>query len=120
MDATRSETCDDEDAENAADDFNDWKKTTLKEGETYWGGEPAGDLLTNFLRPAELTLYTTEKRGDLMKNYRLIPDVQGLLKVYQKFWTGNTMPLVLVYADLMGEGDRRCRETAEKIGYGVL
>ena len=59
------------------EDFTNWRKLPLCNGKTWWGGEPAGDLFTDYLRPAELTLYTTETRNDLIKNYRLIPDEKG-------------------------------------------
>ncbi len=102
------------------DDFINWKKTDLQAGKTLWGGEPAGDLLTNYLHPEELTLYTNEGRNELVKNYRLIPDENGNVKVYQKFWRlddgdTKTAPPLLVYADLINTNDRRCRETAQKI-----
>jgi hypothetical protein len=97
------------------EDFLNWKNVHLQKEKSYWGGEPAGDLLTNYLRPAELTLYTTESRNDLIKNYKLIPDDKGNVKVYQKFWQENEMPPILVYADLINTKDRRCFETAQKI-----
>ena len=102
------------------DDFANWKSLPLRNGKTWWGGEPAGDLLTNYLRPAELTLYTTETRNDLIKNYRLIPDEKGNVKACKKFWqydgaNDNTVPPLLVYADLINTNDRRCIETAQKI-----
>ncbi len=107
------------------EDFNNWKNLPLQNGKTWWGGEPAGDLLTNYLRPAELTLYTTETRNDLIKNYRLIPDEKGNVKAYQKFWqydevNDNVVPPLLVYADLINTNDRRCTETAQKIYDGFL
>jgi len=102
------------------EDFRNWKNINMKTGETFWGGEPAGDLLTNYLQPAELTIYTTEIRNDLIKNYRLIPDKNGNLNVYKKFWhqeqtNKKTVPPLLVYVDLMNKQDGRCRETAELI-----
>ena len=109
------------------EDFLNWKNIPIHKGKTWWGGEPAGDLLTNFLRPAELTLYTTETRTDLIKNYRLIPDEKGNVKAYQKFWEhaeapanthlleGRIVPALLVYADLINTNDRRCGEAAKKI-----
>ena len=95
--------------------FLNWKNVPLQNEKSYWGGEPAGDLLTNYLRPEELTLYTTESRNDLIKKYKLIPDDKGNIKVYQKFWAENEMPPLLVYADLINTRDRRCFETAQKI-----
>ena len=102
------------------EDFNNWKNLQLNSGKTWWGGEPAGDLMTNYLRPSELTLYTVETRSELIKNYRLIPDENGNIKIYQKFWqsgeaNNNMAPPLLVYADLINTNDRRCRETAQKI-----
>jgi hypothetical protein len=99
--------------------FN-WKSIRLKEGKTWWGAEPAGDMLTQNLQPATWTLYTTETRHDLMKNYRLIPDEQGNVQVYQKFWiTGaaipNAVPPLLAYADLANTHDPRCGQIAEEI-----
>ena len=101
-------------------DFTNWKKLPIKQGKTWWGGEPAADLITNNLRPAALTLYTTENRNELIKNYRLLPDENGNVKTFKKFWQtekGNNdiTPKLLVYADLINSNDRRCIETAQKI-----
>jgi hypothetical protein len=106
-------------------DFLNWKMLPIQKKKTWWGGEPAGDLLTKYLRPAELTLYTIEKRNELIKHYKLIPDEKGNVKVYQKFWQHddgdkNVVPPLLAYADLMNTGDRRCIETAQKVYDGYL
>ena len=99
------------------EDFTNWKKLLIRNGKTWWGGKPAGDLFTNFLRPAELTLYTTDTRNELIKNYRLIPDEKGNVNAYKKFWqhdgvNDKVVPPLLVYADLVNTNDRRCMETA--------
>lgn len=100
--------------------FIHYRKIKLDEN-TWWGGEPAADILTDYLRPGELTLYTTNTRTDLMKRYKLIPDAHGDVYAFHAFW--NTMeqqdkdivhPL-LVYVDLMNTGDNRCYETAQMI-----
>jgi hypothetical protein len=102
-------------------DFINWKDIPLEEGKTWWGGEPAGDLLTNYLRPGELTLYTTENRNELIRNYKLIPDNNGNVVIYRKFWNekydtnGNAVPAILTYADLMNTGNGRCQEVAQII-----
>ena len=104
------------------ENFIHWRNVQLREGEIYWGGEPAGDLLTDYLRPGELTLYTTETRNELMRNYRLIPDQNGDVKIYRQFWKNEfntenqiTVPPLLVYTDLMNTGNNRCQETARMI-----
>jgi hypothetical protein len=107
------------------EDFLNWKNTPINTAKTKWGGELAGDLYTNYLRPQTLTLYTIESRNELIRNYRLIPDDNGSIKVYKRFWHVNdentaTVPPLLIYADLMNTGDRRCMETAQKIYDGFL
>lgn len=106
------------------EDFNNWKRLPVGQGKTWWGGEPAADLLTDYLQPGELTIYTTETRNDLIKKFRLIPDENGNVKVYHKFWyhdavNGDTVPPLLIYADLINTQDSRCIETAHKI-YDLL
>ena len=99
------------------EEFLAWKKLAIKSGKTYWGGEPGADLLTNHLHPAILTMYTEETRTELIKNYRLIPDVDGNVKVFQKFWNFDDVnysiaPPLLIYADLLHTNENRCIETA--------
>lgn len=101
------------------EEFNNWKSLKLNPEKSWWGGEPAGDILTNYLRPEILTIYTEETRMELIKNYRLIPDPKGNVKVYKKFWqidiSKKTVHPLLVYADLLSTNDSRCIETAQKI-----
>lgn len=101
-----------------------WEQLPLEPGQTWWGGEPAGNLLTNYLQPELFTLYTTEKRMDIIKKYRLLPDPGGNIYLYEKFWHFTektpTAPALLVYTDLMNTNDRRCIETAEKIYHAYL
>lgn len=101
-------------------DFVNWRELHLNDEKTYWGAEPAADILTNYLKPQELTIYTTETRSELIKNYKLIPDEKGNVKAYHKFWNDNdnhknVVPPLLIYADLINVNDRRCLETAKKI-----
>ncbi len=97
----------------------DWRELQFNKGKTVWGGEPAGDLITNYLRPEKFTLYTAETLKDLMLNYKLIPDDKGDIRVYEMFWNAifndKTAPKQLVYADLMITEDKRCKETAKLI-----
>jgi len=95
-----------------------WQEIQFNNHITVWGGEPAADLLTNHLRPEKFLIYTTENRMDLIKNYKLMPDKNGEVEVLEMFWKGNdgkTVPPLLVFADLMLEGGKRNKETAEKI-----
>ena len=97
----------------------DWREIILNNTMTAWGGEPAADLLTNYLRPEKLKLYTQESRLELMKNYKLMPKTQGDIEVFEMFWKQDedqqTTPAILIYADLLLEGGKRNKETAELI-----
>lgn len=103
------------------EDYNHWKNIELRKNQTYWGGESAGAIITNYLLPEIFTVYTDETRNDLIRNYHLIPDPTGNIKVYRKFWKGQntfnetTVHPLLAYADLLNTGDRRSIQTAKKI-----
>ncbi len=95
-----------------------WQDIAFNNNRTLWGGEAAADILTNHLRPEKFLIYTCENRMDLIKNYQLMPDKNGEIEVLEIFWKqgeGQTAPPILVYADLMLEGGKRNKETAEKI-----
>lgn len=94
-----------------------WKDLPLATAKDKWGGEPAGDILTGHLVPGELTLYTSDKVFPVAK-WPLIPDREGNIYLYEKFWSDEnldlqqTVPPILVYADLMLTGEPRCQEIA--------
>lgn len=98
-----------------------WQELNLNNLDEAWGGEPAGDLLTNYIRPEEYTLFTRKTRTNFIKTYKLRPDQEGDLIVYEMFWHKNqelpnlAAPPLLVYADLKLKNNKRCRETAEMI-----
>lgn len=112
-----------------------WKDTPLSIN-ACWGGEAAADFQTNFIRPAIFTLYTTESKGELMRNYRFKPNPNGNIHVYLPFinieFMCNTesFPIgiednsekvkyfthpLLTYADLLNSGDARNYEVAQKL-----
>lgn len=98
-----------------------WKQLKLSDN-SLWSGEAAADLLTNYLKPASFTLYTKQSAGEIMRQYKWMPDPAGEIVVYQQFWedskcnTQNTwVPVPLVFADLMATEDSRCIETANII-----
>jgi len=101
---------------------NDWKNINFENNKTLWGGEPAAEILTHYLHPQLYTIYTKEEINDLIKKYLLIPDVNGNVEVYKKFWGfkdetlhEKTVPPLLIYADLINTGDNRNLETAKII-----
>jgi hypothetical protein len=100
--------------------FVNWQTLPLETGKAVWGGEPAAERLTNYLVPTHLTIYTDDK-FTLRKQWTLIPDDNGNVHFYQKFWkderadTEKYAPPLLVYADLLLTNDPRCLETAGMI-----
>lgn len=95
-----------------------WDELVFENRKTVWGGESAADVLTNHLRPEKFVIYTKESRMELIKNYKLMPDKNGNVEVLEMFWEntdGKTAPPLVVYADLMLEGGKRNKETAEII-----
>jgi hypothetical protein len=100
--------------------MGDWKQQPIETPLTQWGGEPAADGLTDFLRPAEWILYTRETTQAVMKQLRLLPDPEeGPVRIYKKFWPddepGSLVHPLLVYADLLSSPDARNHEVAQKI-----
>jgi hypothetical protein len=105
--------------------INCWRDWPLAEHAAQWGGEPAGALLTQYLKPAELTLYAEKLPGLLAGKYRFMKEADAqhrdAVEVRRRFWnfpeTANEacVPPVLVYADLLATGDARCIETAKRL-----
>ncbi|WP_375586858.1 type IV toxin-antitoxin system AbiEi family antitoxin [Flagellimonas aurea] len=97
----------------------DWRTIELNKDTTVWGGEPAADLLTEYLRPEKFLLHTKENNTNLIRNYKLIPDKNGNLEVLEMFWNNQknraTAPPIIVYAELMIEGGKRNEEVAKMI-----
>lgn len=95
----------------------------LNIGEVLLGGEPAAEMMTEYLHPEKFTVYTTLAKLDLMRKFRILPEENGNLKLYKKFWNENIesqpfqnlAPTILVYADLIITDDPRCIETAHLI-----
>lgn len=103
-----------------------WKQLDLGV-DIFWGGEPAADILTNYLSPGEWTIYSNVGKNILLKNLGLVPDPKsGNVIVYSIFWNPinnlsfnienpKTVNPLLVYADLLATNDSRNFETANKI-----
>lgn len=103
-----------------------WQDWPLAEHGALWGGEPAAAILTNYLRPGELTIYADKLPGLLAARHRFMkepaPGQTAVVEVRKRFWNfptdpeyNNLVPPVLVYADLLATGDARCIETAKMV-----
>jgi hypothetical protein len=107
-----------------------WRLIKLNNSKTRWGGEPAAASYTRHIQPNRFTLYTTESQGELMRNYRLMPQAEGEIEVLiypAKKMTNepyhgqfNCVPPLLTYADLMTTTDPRNHETAKMLYHDYL
>ena len=101
---------------------HDWKKLDMKKAGCLWGGEPAADILTNYLRPERFQLYTPQHKMQAMRALQILPDAKGEVDLYQQFWLEqhykdflDCVPPLLVYTDLLLTDDPRCAEAAQLI-----
>lgn len=83
-----------------------------------WGGEPAGAILTRHLEPELFTIYFRGAIQDVLNRFRLTPAADGDIELLEAFWLPildyETIlaPPLITYADLLGSGNERNRETA--------
>ena len=109
-----------------AKDLSWWRETDPRNYEALWGGEPAAALLTQHLRPGSLTLYSDHIPTRIVIKENLNKKEVGRIEFRRKFWRFNsdpqaqTVPPVLVYADLLALADPRARESAERIHEEII
>lgn len=104
---------------------NGWKEIALDPTTSVWGGEPAADLLTGYLRPERFSIYTQETTADLLSTLEAIPDPDGPIEILDMFWdfeplweaseAGTAAHPLLAYADLLATAESRNLEVAEMI-----
>lgn len=103
-----------------------WKTVNPNQYGAQWGAEIAAEKLTGYLRPQTCTLYFHE--ADKQKNmtrmvvdHKLKADPFGDIEFIDAFWDfkdepmTETVPPILVYADLLATLDPRNFETAKMI-----
>jgi hypothetical protein len=95
------------------------EKIDLPEG-ALWSGATAANERGSQLIVDQWLIYSPSPFTPLMKNLRLVPDPQGPVKVYERFWEGENdpeglVPDLLLNADLVNEGTPRYLEAAQNI-----
>ena len=105
-----------------ATDVDWWKNTKLAAFQAYWGGEIAATILTKYLKPQIVTIYTRQPLGELLLKNKIKKDPNGDIEILKAFWKfeynwpyRNLVHPLLIYADLLATGDTRNIETAEII-----
>lgn len=88
----------------------------------YWGGEPAAEKLTGYLKPAQFTIYAREPVTKLVAAARMRADATGNVEILNIFWNfeadpefPGVVPPLLAYADLLATHDGRNTEAARMI-----
>jgi hypothetical protein len=99
-----------------------WQTADLKDLDALWGGETAAAIETGYLEPEIAAVYIEEKLNELVLRFKLKRDPQGKVEIFRKFWKfrleeqkGQTVPLPLIYADLLATGIDRNIETAKEM-----
>lgn len=98
------------------------QQTDLAMQHGFWGGEPAAEKLTRYLKPAHFTIYAREPIAKLIAAGRMRADEKGNVEILDAFWNldpdknfPDVVPPVLVYADLLATHDGRNAEAARMI-----
>lgn len=104
-----------------------WKNLDILKYNAQWGGEVAADKLTHYLKPNFVTVYLhgeeiKKNMTRLVIDHRLKPDSYGDIEILDTFWNfhdeqlmPDTVPPLLIYADLLATNDPRNLETAKMI-----
>lgn len=108
-----------------------WQKLDVNKYKALWGGEVAANKLTQYLKPNFYTLYLygeelKKNMNKLIIENKLVPDPNGNVEILETFWNlegtyslSETVPALLVYADLIASNDPRNLEVSKMI-YGRL
>lgn len=96
----------------------DWKQMKLPSG-MVWGGDCGANLTDGYLIPYSYEIYTSEPSTKLMTTGRVLPDDNGEITIYKKFWKDSADTIIanklIIYADLMNGGDSRQLEAAQRL-----
>lgn len=99
--------------------------------ESAWGGEQGAAIQTKHLKPGACTIHIQmdepQALRDLVRDFRLKADPAGPIEVVEAFWNMDwfadrfpTVPLPLIYADLLGTHDSRNLTVAKHIASEVI
>ncbi len=105
-----------------ADRYDWWQDVDITPFDAQWGGEPAAAKLTQYLKPEKVTIYAGERIQELILRNKLRKDPHGDVEIVKRFWNVDargtqreTVPPLLVYADLIATANDRNIETARMI-----
>ena len=95
-----------------------WQEMNLPDGMS-WGGDCGANLTDGYLVPGSFQIYTSKPSAMLMTTGMVMPNENGEIALYQKFWNDDSdtkvAPKLIIYADLMNSGDSRQIEAAQRL-----
>ena len=104
-----------------------WQHADVTTYSAQWGGEVAAEKLTGYLKPETVTLYVRPEQdranvARLVAAHKLRADPRGDIEMLDTFWHfpadhehQDSVPPILVYADLMATSDPRNLDAARLI-----
>lgn len=95
-----------------------WQEMNLPGGMS-WGGDCGANLTDGYLIPGSFEIYTSKPSAMLLTTGMVMPNENGEIVLYQKFWNEDNdtkvAPKLIIYADLMNSGDSRQIEAAQRL-----
>lgn len=102
------------------DFYEQWKNIDIKKINSYWGGETAASIRTNYLFPEIYKIYTyNDQVSSLLKELKLKKDPNGKIEILKSFWPDEinnddgTIPDFLTLCELINSGIDRNIETSK-------
>lgn len=98
-----------------------WRAARIAELDAQWGGETAAAALHRHLIPERSIIYTDAVPRKLIAAERMRADDAGDVIIRRRFWNAvpspreDVVPALLIYADLLVEGDARSVAAAKAI-----
>lgn len=99
-----------------------WRRADITKHAAQWGGETAAALLHRHLTPERIVIYAGRVPSKMLIEHRLKADPKGDVVFRQRFWNFDVpwkrqdlTPPLLIYADLLANGDGRSLAAAKQI-----
>lgn len=95
----------------------EWQAFELPDG-MMWGGDAGAYLMNGYMTPADFCIYSAFPVWEIVKTGSMIPNKDGDVIFYQKFWKEPLTELgkaIICYADLINRNNSRCLEAAKMI-----
>lgn len=99
-----------------------WRRSDITKHAAQWGGETAAALLHRHLTPERIVIYAAQVPSKMLIEHRLKADPNGDIVLRQRFWNFDVpwkrqdlVPPLLIYADLLTNGDGRSLAAAKQI-----